>query len=213
MTGLLAIGWALAVMVLGAGWARRSAAAGRAARLAAPRPQQRRGPLRAPLPRLAGMVEPVRQARDRSRRCREVRRELPVVVELLRVAVAGGSTPVEALRAVAGVAPTATGTLLAGVVRDVDLGLAFADAAQRAASPARALEPVLQVLVSSSELGVAVGPALGRVSAELRAELRRSAEARARTVPVRLLFPLVFLVLPAFLLLGVAPSVLAGMAG
>jgi hypothetical protein len=33
--------------------------------------------------------------------------------------------------------------------------------------------------------------------------------ARARTVPVRLLFPLVFLVLPAFLVLTVAPVVLA----
>jgi hypothetical protein len=33
--------------------------------------------------------------------------------------------------------------------------------------------------------------------------------ARARTVPVRLLFPLVFLILPAFVLLTVAPVVLA----
>ena len=36
---------------------------------------------------------------------------------------------------------------------------------------------------------------------------------RARTVPVRLLFPLVFLVLPAFLLLTVVPVVLASLPG
>jgi hypothetical protein len=36
--------------------------------------------------------------------------------------------------------------------------------------------------------------------------------ARARTTPVRLLFPLVFLVLPAFVLLTVAPVVLAAAA-
>ena len=48
-----------------------------------------------------------------------------------------------------------------------------------------------------------------RLAASIRARARRRAMARARTVPVRLLFPLVFLVLPAFLLLTVAPVVLA----
>jgi hypothetical protein len=46
---------------------------------------------------------------------------------------------------------------------------------------------------------------------EQRTTLRRRAEARARTVPVRLLFPLVFLVLPAFALLTVVPAVLGGL--
>jgi tight adherence protein C len=55
-----------------------------------------------------------------------------------------------------------------------------------------------------------VGATLARLSSEARADLRRRAEARARTVPVRLLFPLVFLVLPAFGLLTVAPVLLDG---
>ncbi len=42
--------------------------------------------------------------------------------------------------------------------------------------------------------------------------MRRRAEARARTVPVRLLFPLVFCVLPAFVLLTVVPVLLDGIA-
>ena len=52
--------------------------------------------------------------------------------------------------------------------------------------------------------------ALIRLATEQRAVLRRRAETQARTVPVRLLFPLVFLVLPAFGLLTVVPALLAG---
>jgi tight adherence protein C len=53
---------------------------------------------------------------------------------------------------------------------------------------------------------------LARSTAELAASVRRSRRAataeRARTAPVKMLFPLVFLVLPAFLLLTVVPVLL-----
>ena len=52
---------------------------------------------------------------------------------------------------------------------------------------------------------------LARLADEDRAALRRAAEAHARRVPVRLLFPLVFLVLPAFVLLTVVPGLAAGL--
>ena len=55
-------------------------------------------------------------------------------------------------------------------------------------------------------------PALTRLAHDVRADLRRRAEARARTLPVKLLFPLVFLVLPAFGLLTVVPALLAALA-
>ena len=64
---------------------------------------------------------------------------------------------------------------------------------------------------SSARLGTPAGGALGRLGAEQRADLRRRAEARARTVPVRLCLPLVGCVLPAFALLTVVPVVLDGL--
>jgi tight adherence protein C len=75
-----------------------------------------------------------------------------------------------------------------------------------------ALEPVTAVLVASERLGAPAGPALVRLAQELRSDLRRQAEARARTLPVKLLFPLVFLVLPAFGLLTVVPALLQALA-
>ena len=93
------------------------------------------------------------------------------------------------------------------VLRD---DLVLVDAAREAArSPA--LGALLAVLAGSERSGTAAGPALSRLSAAIRARARRRAMARARRVPVRLLFPLVFLVLPAFLVLTVAPVVLASL--
>ena len=73
------------------------------------------------------------------------------------------------------------------------------------------LRPLADALLASDRLGAPVGPALARLATEERAALRRRAEAHARRVPVRLLFPLVFLVLPAFVLLTVVPGLAAGL--
>ena len=90
------------------------------------------------------------------------------------------------------------------------LGATFADALDDLAARAPPLRPLADALLASDRLGAPVGPALARLAAEQRAELRRHAEANARRVPVRLLFPLVFVVLPAFGLLTVIPTLLAG---
>jgi tight adherence protein C len=74
------------------------------------------------------------------------------------------------------------------------------------------LRGLADALLASDRLGAPVGPALARLATEERAALRRRAEAHARRVPVRMLFPLVFLVLPAFGLLTLAPALLSGFA-
>jgi len=100
---------------------------------------------------------------------------------------------------------------LGGLVAAVEYGRRLADALEEEAGVSPPLRPVLEVLLASERLGAPVGPTLARLAADGRARLRRAALARARTLPVRLLFPLVFLVLPAFLLLTVGPVLLAGL--
>ncbi len=73
------------------------------------------------------------------------------------------------------------------------------------------VRPLTDTLRTSAQLGAPVAPALGRLANDVRADLRRRAEARARTVPVRLCFPLVACILPAFALLTVVPVVLDGL--
>lgn len=149
-----------------------------------------------------------RRRRDEGAR----RAELPVVVDLLNVAVGAGFTPHEAIDLAVRWAPPAAAAQLATVPTACRLGATLDEALRDAGTRAPALRPVTDTIRTAVRLGAPLAPALARLADEARADLRRAAEARARTVPVRLLFPLVFLVLPAFGLLTVVPALLAGFA-
>jgi pilus assembly protein TadC len=136
--------------------------------------------------------------------------ELPVTLDLLGVAVGAGCTPYLAVDMAVRWAPPAMAARLGGAREACALGATFADALDDVAARAPPLRPLADALLASDRLGAPVGPALARLATEERAQLRRRAEAHARRVPVRLLFPLVFVVLPAFGLLTVIPTLLAG---
>ena len=151
-------------------------------------------------------------ARRRRRRLEvAVGRELPVVVDLVGVALAAGCTPFLAIEHAAEYGPARTSQTLRGVSRACALGQSFDDALRDLGSSVATLRPLAEALRTSARLGSPAAPALARLAAEVRADYRRRAEARARTVPVRLCFPLVACVLPAFGLLTVAPVVLGGL--
>jgi hypothetical protein len=139
------------------------------------------------------------------------RSDLPVVLDLLGVAVGAGCTPFLAVEVAAAWAPQPAAGAFADVLRSCALGLDFEHALDALAASTPMLRPLTEVLVASARLGVPVGPALARLADEQRRSLRRAAEAHARRIPVRLLFPLVFLVLPSFVLLTVVPGVAAGL--
>jgi tight adherence protein C len=155
------------------------------------------------------MGDTVRRRRVRRHDAR-IRREVPVTVDLLAVAVGAGCTPYGAVEVAAHWAPPEVAALLGAVPRACALGSSLGAALGQLADGAPALRPLAEALEASDRLGSPIGPALATLASEERAALRRRAETHARTVPVRLLFPLVFLVLPAFGLLTVVPAVLAG---
>jgi len=139
--------------------------------------------------------------------------ELPVTIDLLGVAVGAGCTPYVAVEVAAGWAPPVLRDRLESVRRSCALGAGFGHSLEDTATEIPRLRPLVDALLASDRYGAPVADALSRLAAEERAAVRRRAEARARTVPVRLLFPLVFLVLPAFGLLTVVPTLLTGFAG
>jgi tight adherence protein C len=142
---------------------------------------------------------------------RRFARELPVVIDLLGVAVGSGCTPYLAVEVAARWAPPLAAAPLASVLRACQLGVSFDTALADVARASPLLRPLGDALLASERLGAPVAPVLARLAAEERTALRRRAEAHARRVPVRLLFPLVFLVLPAFVLLTVVPGLAAGL--
>jgi len=220
MIAVLAVAWGalagLAVRSLG----ERVAVATRARSVSSRRPRGRRRCgwlrrwMRHPATRVLRRVVTALVHRARERRRRDATlAEVPVAVDLVAVAVAAGCTPYRAVAVAARWSPPRVAAVLARVVQVCDLGAGFGHALRVAGRAVPELHGLTEALRVSSELGSPAGPALARVAAEVRADLRRRAEARARTVPVRLLFPLVFCVLPAFVLLTVIPALLAGTVG
>lgn len=136
--------------------------------------------------------------------------ELPEVVDLFVLAVGSGLTVALAVPAVARHHRGLLGEALTEAARQARLGRRLGDAlADLPTTLGERVRPLATVLVSSERYGVALLPALERLAAETRLERRRAAEATARRVPVKLLFPLVLCTLPAFALLTVVP-LLAG---
>jgi tight adherence protein C len=158
------------------------------------------------------LVRPLVERRRRVRAADVTRRELPLALDLLQVAVTAGCTPYRAVELVARWGPPATGTAFDSVLGGTRVGRSLADMLATMATDHPPLAPVADVLCASDRLGAPAAPALTRLAQEVRADLRRRAEAKARTLPVKLLFPLVFLVLPAFGLLTVVPALLGALA-
>lgn len=152
----------------------------------------------------------VGRRRTRRRHDAAVLAELPEVVDLFVLAVGAGLTVGLAVDAVARHQHGMVGAALADVARRVALGARLSETLVTLPDAlGDRVRPLASVLVGSERYGVALLPALERLSAETRLERRRAAEASARRIPVKLLFPLVLCTLPAFALLTVVP-LLAG---
>jgi tight adherence protein C len=79
--------------------------------------------------------------------------------------------------------------------------------ASRTGSPD--LRRAVAALSRTETLGASLATSTADLAASVRASRRAATTQRARTAPVKMLFPLVFLILPAFLLLTVVPVLLS----
>ena len=153
-------------------------------------------------------------ARARQRRIVEqaVESQLPETIELLQVCAEGGLSVRAAVDAVIAVTAGDVADALASASRAASAGASLADALEdctRHLGPG--LRPLVSALAASERYGVPLVSSLERLAADSRADARRRGEAHARKVPVRLLFPLVLCILPAFALLTVAPLIAGGL--
>jgi tight adherence protein C len=139
-------------------------------------------------------------------RASAIEQQLADVVDLLRLSVTGGATVRTALQGVGRHLDGPVAEAFASVGTRVQAGSSLVDELD---SLRPVLGPAADALVSllraASLDGAPLAPALDRLATDLRDERRRRAEARARQLPVRLLFPLVCCALPALVLLAVVP--------
>jgi pilus assembly protein TadC len=152
----------------------------------------------------------------------EVRRviaDLPFAIDMVASALRSGSPPDAATLMVADAVGGPVGDRLAVVGRALRLGVppaqAWAQLASAPGTPARTTSlddgavRVARAAQRSGHSGAALASALTRVAEDLRADAVLAAEARARTAGVLVVLPLGLCFLPAFVLAGLVPVVIA----
>jgi len=168
------------------------------------------GPVALPFGFVAWRVPDLVLARAARRTIRAADREIPVLLDLLAVATSAGLPPQLAFRRAVEGAEGPLADALREVVRATDLGGRWRDELRTASDRLELpdLRRLVGALTRTEAFGSSLSEEVSRLAADVREVRRGAAAQRARTAPVKMLFPLVFLVLPAFLLLTVVPVLL-----
>lgn len=162
-------------------------------------------------PRVLRRLEPRAVREDRER----LLRDLPLVLDLLAACLAGGAPLPPAAAAVAAAVGGPAGRRLAAVGAALAVGAAPSEAWGPLAGPDPArrdddpMGPAARALARAAEGGAPVAAAVHRLAAEARAGARSRGEQAARRVGVLAVAPLGLCFLPAFVLIGVVPLVVA----
>jgi tight adherence protein C len=169
-------------------------------------------PIVAPLLLAAALFLPdmalVRRARRRRAR---IESQLPQFLDLLAAGSTAGLSALLALRRAAESTREPLRGELTALIARVDLGARWRPELHDMAERLELVDLRRAVMAMSrtESLGTPLADSLRRRADEVReARLARAAE-RARKAPVKMLFPLVFMILPAFLLLTVVPVLLS----
>jgi len=142
-----------------------------------------------------------------ARRRQEARDDLPHLVGLFAATLRAGQDPVAGLSATCRALPGAAADQLAPVVARAALG--ERQEAWRSLADYPALGRLGRTLARAQETGSPVTLAVERLSEDLLDDLATLAEDRARRVGVLAALPLGVCLLPAFMLLGIVPTVAA----
>jgi tight adherence protein C len=154
-------------------------------------------------------LQPVLIARRQQRQINQV---MPDTVELFVLIVHAGLTPRQAVEELAVHAPLPVRHGFGEVVAKLERGESLADALRVLPNELGCSAVALADIVGSADrYGLALGPVLEQLATESRATRRRLDEAAARSLPVKLSFPLVVCTLPSFVLLAIIPAVLAAL--
>jgi Flp pilus assembly protein TadB len=149
-----------------------------------------------------GRLEPPSQVRRRE----AVQRQLPLAVDLLAACAEAGQPSDRALGVVAQAVPGPLGARLAAMSARLSLGVDPVAEWRRLRSDTT-LAPLARTMLRSLESGAPLSSGLRRLAADRRRELRTAGQVRARRVGVSSAAPLGLCFLPAFMLIGVVPTV------
>lgn len=150
--------------------------------------------------------------RGRIRQSR-IAKQLSDVLDLLVVCVEAGLGLLEAIKVVGDEAENhgqEIGTELTLVTGEVSAGSSLGQALRNLGERTAVadVKPLAATLIQSEQLGAQIAPALRAASDAMRSKRRLRAEEAAQKSTIKILFPLVLFILPAMLLVIIAPALI-----
>ncbi len=160
---------------------------------------------------LLGYVIPSAQLRAMANgRQKGIQRQLSDVMDLLTISVEAGLGLDAAIAQVTKNVPGPLAEELSRLSQEIQIGVGRADAFRHLGE--RTEVPELRgftlAMVQADLFGVSIANVLRAQSRELRQKRRQRAEEIAQKIPVKLLFPMIFLVLPATFIIVLGPGAL-----
>src|SRR6059058_2859254 len=156
-----------------------------------------------------GWVLPLRIVKDRARRrLGEIDYELPELIDLLVVTVEAGLGFVGSLQMAATRLEGPLGEELRLTLQEQNMGLSINEALTNtmARCDTASMRSFVRSIVQGETLGVSIGQIMRDLAQEMRRRRRAVAQEKAQNAPIKILFPLVFLIFPAMFLILLGPA-------
>jgi tight adherence protein C len=143
-------------------------------------------------------------------RSEAIRRTLPEALDLMAISVEAGVGLEGAMKRAVEDIGGPLGEEFGRMLHDMQLGATRREAFQglRDRVEVSELSAFVLALLQAETLGVAIGRVLTTQAAEMRRKRRQRAHERAAKTPVKILFPLVFGIFPALLIVVLGPAVI-----
>src|SRR4051794_9159899 len=150
------------------------------------------------------------QRRAESRLFR-IDRGMPELIDLLVVTVEAGLSLSAALQLAGDRMKGPLGDELRIVLQEQRLGLSPVQALENMVGrcPTPAVESFTRAMMQGQALGVSVGQILRNLAVEMRKRRRALVEQQAQKAPIKMLFPLVFMIFPALFVVILGPAVVS----
>ena len=143
-----------------------------------------------------------------SKRQKEIRKALPDTMDLLTISVEAGLGFDAALAQVVKNVPGPLSEEIARMLQEMQIGVSRTEALRHVNDRTEVpeLDGFVLSMIQADKYGVGVAKVLRAQSTELRQKRRQRAEEVAQKVPLKLLFPMIFMVLPALFIVILGPG-------
>src|ERR671936_309669 len=159
---------------------------------------------------LGGWTLPMTVVRSRAkRRLMQIDYDLPELIDSLIVTVEAGTGFAGALRLAARETGGPLGDEIKLALREQSMGLSTGPALEKMLNreDTPAMRSFVRSVLQGENLGVSIGEIMRALAIEMRSRRRAAAEERAHKAPIKILFPLVFLIFPAVFIVLLFPAI------